>query len=77
MIVRIKSFWLAARAFVRFVLSRGERVRDAEYFDRLQHCYVCPHYLVKSQQCSICTCYVPLKAMLRSEQCPDNPRRWK
>ena len=44
--------------------------------ERLTTCKSCPK-LNKIGQCKICFCFVNLKTRLKSEQCPDNPPRWK
>lgn len=45
-----------------------------EYVARVGQCYACKYYAVGPQQCTLCTCYVPWKAKLRTESCPDS--RW-
>lgn len=37
-------------------------------------CHFCPHYDEDSDQCRLCTCFIPAKTALNAEQCPQ--RRW-
>lgn len=69
----------AFRALVRLIRrTKGEdpilttKVVEDE---RRRRCYDCPHRYF--QQCSLCTCFISLKATLASEGCPDQPPRWK
>lgn len=51
---------------------RGWRIITAypEYRQRLDTCYACKHFIVESEQCGLCGCFVSAKAMLTSEACP-------
>lgn len=64
------------RAFVEFWRNRDPLVSPDQYIVRITTCYGCRHYIVDSQQCGLCTCFIPLKAKLSTEQCPDTPSRW-
>lgn len=41
---------------------------------RVDLCHRCPHFLPKTRQCGLCSCFVDVKAKLATEECPDH--RW-
>jgi len=44
---------------------------------RKLECSKCPHNSKTSYpQCRVCTCFIEVKTMLASDECPDNPPRW-
>ena len=68
----LKAIW-AARSL------KANNVTDEVYIQRLTACATsgpdgsqCPHNL--NNQCQLCTCFLHLKARLKTETCPDN--RW-
>lgn len=42
---------------------------------RLNTCYACKQYAPDDGQCTLCTCYVEIKAQLDTEKCPL--KKWK
>lgn len=71
---RLQSIPTALRAFARAVRAffRGQdlTVPEEVYAQRLRICRACPYYAPETEQCTHCTCFVPLKARLVTEQCP-------
>ena len=45
-------------------------VNDAEAFFRLEECLRCPKFVKGTRQCAECTCFVDLKILVASEECP-------
>ncbi len=43
--------------------------------ERMLHCAGCE--MNENGLCTICCCLIDAKAMISSEECPDNPPRWK
>lgn len=54
----------------------GKRVGVSEEVvkQRESICSNCPHN--DDSMCSLCSCFIPVKVLLASEQCPDKPPRW-
>lgn len=50
------------------------RVDQALYEERLTICGTCPR--LTDGMCSLCGCFVELRAALRVRKCPDIPSRW-
>lgn len=79
----MKMFEIVGRFVIAMVkagwtwLFRGSvLVADAEFDARVKTCEGgCPFFRAGTRQCSVCKCFVDLKAQLRTERCPDN--RWK
>jgi hypothetical protein len=67
----------AVQAAVGFVASGFAIVDQAEQERRLAICRACEHYDSTQGRCRICGCVASLKARLASQQCPDNPPRWR
>ncbi len=65
------------RALWRWLFGDKRLVTTDEYIERFSACFGCINFEPHSQQCLLCTCYIPLKARFRSETCPDKPPRWK
>lgn len=57
------------KALCRF-LQRPQIVPREVYIQRLTQCYGCDQYVLDSNQCGVCTCFVTTKAMLSTESCP-------
>lgn len=55
-------------------LSEDDRVSQEVYENRLEFCSHCPRLM--GGMCSLCGCYVELRAALRVRRCPDIPRKW-
>ncbi len=55
---------------------RGENaiVTEAEFQDRVKTCERCPNFDWEFRQCRVCSCFVDLKANLRTSDCPK--RLW-
>lgn len=53
---------------------RGENaiVSQEEFEDRIKTCERCPHFDWEIRQCRVCTCFVDLKANLRTSECPKH-----
>lgn len=68
---RAKNF---AGAAARYVQSGFKNIPDEEYEKRLQVCKSCEY--LKDEVCTLCGCYVSIKARWATEDCPDNPSRW-
>lgn len=56
--------------------ARGENalVDEAEYKDRVATCERCPHFDWEIRQCRACSCFIDLKAHIRTSDCPK--RLW-
>lgn len=53
-------------------------VDDKEYDKRLDTCRECPVLLERTFQCGACFCYLPLKALIKSEECEHKDgNKWK
>lgn len=39
-------------------------------------CTECDFFKVKTKQCRLCGCFMPLKTLLPGMRCPDNPPKW-
>jgi hypothetical protein len=48
--------------------NRTQAIREAR-------CQLCPHF--DHGQCKLCTCFVDLKVIFATEECPALPKRWK
>jgi hypothetical protein len=63
--------------FIRFIFSLikfiffGKSVNNSAYIKRIDICNNC-EYLKDQSVCSICGCYVKIKAKWSSEDCPKN-----
>lgn len=57
-------------AIWRWLRSGGEFVSFRKEQKRLAVCKQCPFYDRRIQQCDVCTCFVPLKVKLKTEDCP-------
>ena len=59
-----------------YIASLGEDVRTpaAEYETRLAHCKICESLV--NGMCSLCGCFVEVRAAKRSGRCAGTPRRW-
>jgi hypothetical protein len=68
----------AAGRFIRALFTRQPVVASVDVqLERLERCWRCPRYLGAQDQCEKCTCFVSLKVLPATEQCPDTPPRWK
>lgn len=45
-------------------------ITKEEYWDRLAKCADCPFFIAKLKLCAECKCFMPLKALIKSAQCP-------
>lgn len=64
-----------AKAMVKWTRAGLPLVSPAIHGGRQTHCQPCPHR--KGYWCSKCKCLIYLKTKLATEQCPDDPPRWK
>lgn len=56
-------------------LPAEEKAEPGEYRRRLAECERCPHRMEIT--CSLCGCFVPVRAVRRSMRCPDTDGpRW-
>lgn len=56
-------------------LPAEEKTEPGEYRRRLAGCECCPHRAAIT--CSLCGCFVPVRAVKRSMHCPDaDGPRW-
>lgn len=55
-------------------LSEDEKVSQDVYDTRLEICGQCP--LLTDGMCTLCGCYVELRAAKKIRRCPDTPSRW-
>jgi len=39
-------------------------------FKRMQICIACDKFIHKTRECSVCNCYIPLKAAFKKNKCP-------
>lgn len=65
--------WDLTKSIAAFVADGFKTVNEEEYKRRLSVCDVCEHR--KGQRCSVCGCFVALKAKGRAWDCPDG--RWE
>lgn len=60
--------------WIRFVIAnrsfKASKVDNDTYAKRLCTCIVCPEYDQEFKQCKVCTCFVQIKAQLKTETCP-------
>lgn len=69
-----KAFMAGCRV-VRAKFSRQAVLLDQKSVDRrLAACAACPFYAAEDEQCTVCSCYVPIMAQLSTERCPKG--RW-
>ena len=64
---RIINFLIA---LIKYMII-GDRVDDHVYEDRISICEGCDN-LTKERTCSICTCFIDVKAKWSTEECPKN-----
>lgn len=62
------------KSIVRIVDSKLGQVHEQEYAHRLSICSRCDRY--KDGRCLECGCFVALKAVWSSEDCPLKPSKW-
>lgn len=43
---------------------------------KLKICIQCKHFNKTTKQCALCSCFMPLKVMIPTMSCPDNPPKW-
>lgn len=43
---------------------------------RMNICKACPHFGPIMKTCSLCSCFMPAKTLIKSSSCPDNPPKW-
>ncbi len=55
-------------------LSEDDRVSQELYERRLNLCARCSR--LTGGMCTLCGCYVELRAALKVRRCPDIPRKW-
>jgi hypothetical protein len=77
MIINWKSPINAFMAFyrwIRFVIAnrsiKAANVDNDTYIKRLTTCIICPEHDPEFKQCKVCTCFVQVKAQLKTETCP-------
>lgn len=60
-----------------YIAALDESVKCSRevYASRLAVCRECGH--LSSGMCSLCGCFVELRAAKRSQNCPDIPHRWE
>lgn len=69
----IPNAWSALRRFLRALFSKQPVLADDHVTRvRLSRCERCPH--AEDNQCSLCTCVIPLKVIMATESCPAG--RW-
>lgn len=71
----ITNFLGAVKRLLRRVFAEKTPVvvTEGEYHQRISICKACPYY--KAPQCTVCLCFVAMKARLTTEKCPKN--LWK
>ena len=52
-------------------------VPNEVYEDRMAICKSCDKYISLLGNCSICKCFMKLKARLAPMECADNPKKWQ
>ena len=52
-------------------------VPNEVYEDRIAICKSCDKYISLLGNCSICKCFMKLKARLAPMECADNPKKWQ
>lgn len=58
---------------VKAVIKGDKLLLDEESVkQRLAACAKCEFYNAADEQCLVCTCWVPAKAMLATERCPKH-----
>ncbi len=76
--VKVPNPWnaltAAARAAKQVVQNKPLTVSQATVDQRITICRGCEFFDPQTQQCKVCTCFVPLKAQLATEKCPKG--RW-
>jgi hypothetical protein len=43
---------------------------------RMRICKACPNFGPIMKTCSLCSCFMPAKTLIKSSSCPDNPPKW-
>ncbi len=56
-------------------LDDGVKCGAEEYSSRLAVCRACDH--LSDGMCSLCGCFVEVRAAKRAQNCPDLPHRWE
>ena len=67
---QIKAFM---RAIIKWVFN-PRSISISRYLDRLSICKSCSKR--NRKRCGLCGCFIPLKALLPAEKCPDTHPRW-
>lgn len=64
------------RTVLEYISSLDESVKCSreEYEARLTVCRACDH--LTDGMCALCGCFVEVRAVKRSQNCPDLPHRW-
>lgn len=62
------------RAIAEWASTGDPLVPDWVKDRRRGKCEICPRFVAKSRQCSVCSCFVDLKNWLKTEKCPEG--RW-
>lgn len=62
-------------SMVKWVTSGAPLVDESQHGERFSQCKACPHYT--GFWCRKCRCIAYVKTKLATEECPDNPPRWK
>lgn len=65
----------AAGAVVQEVIG-GKQISNEQIEERLSICRACEMFNHKTQQCTLCTCYMPVKVHLSTASCPLKPPKW-
>tara|TARA_B110000238_G_C16132015_1_gene441904 strand:- start:2138 stop:2398 length:261 start_codon:yes stop_codon:yes gene_type:complete len=69
--------WNLSKAVAKYAVYGFKTVSLATYKERLDECDKCEHRVKDSGVCGLCGCDTVLKAEWSTEQCPDNPPKWK
>ena len=70
----VKGF---VKEVAKYVAEGAPNVSPEVYFDRLEACDSCPHFLRESVRCGLCGCLIEHKAKWQTTECPDSPPRWE
>lgn len=68
--------WQFAKELTEHAQDGMRNVDPVTYKSRIELCNGCPN-LTEHSTCSLCGCFMPVKAKWATSRCPDDPPKWK
>lgn len=68
--------WQFAKELTEHAQDGMKNVDPVTYKSRIELCNGCPN-LTEHSTCSLCGCFMPVKAKWATSRCPDDPPKWK